>query len=155
MQRLGFILHGLSYPVRRVIFMFMKKPRTRVWLTNQHGQILLVKGWFGNQKWSLPGGGIERGETAVEAAQRELREETGIRLPQAELTEYTQLRMPGALYDSLVFLAHVESDDLPPLEKGREMEIIGRMWVDPHDLPEDAGDLVRELSKTLMLADNA
>ena|SRR5579872_5776722 len=39
-------------------------------------QYLLVKQNSGS--WSLPSGGIEPGETALEAAQREVKEETGI-----------------------------------------------------------------------------
>ncbi|MFJ4444665.1 NUDIX hydrolase [Pseudomonas sp. NPDC089422] len=40
------------------------------------GKILLVRKRSG--KWNFPGGAIEAGETAIEAAARELREETSI-----------------------------------------------------------------------------
>ena len=40
----------------------------------QHGKVLLVE--RGRARWSLPGGTIQRGESPVDAAQRELYEET-------------------------------------------------------------------------------
>ena len=47
----------------------------------KNGQVLLIKRGKppGKGLWSLPGGKIEIGETAVDAAQRELFEETQIR----------------------------------------------------------------------------
>ena len=46
----------------------------------RHGKVLLVQRgkepWYG--VWSLPGGAVEFGETAREAAHRELMEETGV-----------------------------------------------------------------------------
>jgi len=47
-------------------------------LIELNGEVLLIKNWLGRQDWHLPGGGKRRGETARQAAARELREEIGV-----------------------------------------------------------------------------
>ncbi len=44
----------------------------------RHGKVLLVKD-KGVNHWSLPGGGVHKGERSYQAAARELYEETGLR----------------------------------------------------------------------------
>lgn len=44
----------------------------------RHGKVLLVKD-KGAHLWSLPGGGVHKGERSFQAAARELYEETGLR----------------------------------------------------------------------------
>jgi ADP-ribose pyrophosphatase YjhB (NUDIX family) len=74
--RLGRIAHHAALPLLRV---YMKgKRRVRTVVTNEKGEILLVRSWFGHQRWSLPGGGIRRGEKPRTAAVRETFEETGV-----------------------------------------------------------------------------
>jgi 8-oxo-dGTP pyrophosphatase MutT (NUDIX family) len=49
-------------------------------ITNLTGDVLLLKHSYGPDVWSLPGGGLGRGEDPLAAARREVREELGITL---------------------------------------------------------------------------
>jgi 8-oxo-dGTP pyrophosphatase MutT (NUDIX family) len=58
----------------------LKRPMTlgvRILATNEHGHICLVRHTY-TPGWHLPGGGVERRETCVEAAIKEAREEAGL-----------------------------------------------------------------------------
>jgi 8-oxo-dGTP pyrophosphatase MutT (NUDIX family) len=60
-----------------------ERPTTRVLLFDPAGRILLMKGLLpkappGAGAWFPVGGGVEPGETHLEAAAREIREETGV-----------------------------------------------------------------------------
>jgi ADP-ribose pyrophosphatase YjhB (NUDIX family) len=50
---------------------------SRVAVFDGQGRVLLIRPTYAGS-WILPGGGVERGETIIEAAVRELREEAGI-----------------------------------------------------------------------------
>ena len=76
--RLGKLAHGAATPLLRV---YMRgKRRVRMVVVNERGELLLVRSWFGHQRWSLPGGGMRRGESPKVAAVRETFEETGVML---------------------------------------------------------------------------
>ncbi|SDO23254.1 ADP-ribose pyrophosphatase YjhB, NUDIX family [Paenibacillus sp. yr247] len=57
-------------------------------ISNSESQILLLKRTYGNKGWSLPGGGVDAGETIHEALFRECREELGIEVKDAALTGF-------------------------------------------------------------------
>ncbi len=68
------------------------RPTARVLLVNDQNEIFLIKTHFDPElglepRWLTPGGGIDAGETALEAAVRELGEETGLAITQSDLGE--------------------------------------------------------------------
>jgi len=122
------------------VYWFVVRPRTtgvRCIIKNE-GQILLIRMSYGLKRWTLPGGGVGRGETLEEAVIREVREEVGI--------EIKTLRKLGSVFfgeeykrDTMwVFSAKVESREF----KIDEFEILKAGWFSPDNLPEPLSDFI-------------
>jgi ADP-ribose pyrophosphatase YjhB (NUDIX family) len=50
-----------------------------VWVTDADDRVVMIRHPDAPDRWGIPGGGHEPGETLSETARRELREETGLR----------------------------------------------------------------------------
>lgn len=142
-RRVGKIVSPIVIAVLKIHTAITGTQRSRIIVTNESGKILLVKGFIG-VSWSLPGGGIEKGETPIDAAVRELYEETGLRI------RPTYVRLAGVLegtqspvnYVAHIFTATVSRSDLPS-EPHRSREIIEIGWFDVGNLPDDISTIVR------------
>jgi ADP-ribose pyrophosphatase YjhB (NUDIX family) len=87
----------------------------------------------GKGKLALPGGFIDRGETAEHAAIREIREEAGVKLEGVEFLAsfpnlYTYRAVEYPVVD-LFFVAHAPSRQASPLD-----DVIEIVWADPGSL---------------------
>jgi 8-oxo-dGTP diphosphatase len=91
------------------------------------GELLLVETSY-RRRLSLPGGGIERGETAQQAAVRELAEEVGLRVRAEQLLDPWQIteRSPGGLNTVSIFTLPVHTR--PPLVIDG-LEIVAVQWL--------------------------
>ena len=133
----------------------LERHAVRVVLTDTSGRVLLFHaltpeetpdGW-----WELPGGGIDPGETYLDAAVREVREETGLVLDPAQVGQPTwrrdttwRSRGKRRLQHEVVVLARVAADQPAIVDGGRTPEeledyVTARWW----QVPEITGSQVR------------
>lgn len=117
-------LHRLAlrwaHAVRRQLRRTFKLPIAGVTVvaTDEAGRVLLVRHSYGPAGWSLPGGGLRRGEDPRLAAAREVREE--LRCGIAELNEVASLdeTLSGAPHRAWLFHARLAGTPEPD---GREI----------------------------------
>ncbi|MFN4185006.1 MAG: NUDIX domain-containing protein [Hyphomonas sp.] len=101
----------------------------RAAVENEAGHVFMVrhtyvKGWF------MPGGGVERGETALEALGRELVEEAGVQLT-AEPRMINVYSNHHVFPNDHVILYRVPWGSWAPVKATQIGEIAETAWVDP------------------------
>lgn len=128
--RAGTALYWLTWPAYVVYFRLSE--RTRVLLISGN-EVLLLKGWIGNGKWNLAGGGLHRGENPLKGALREVREETGLLMAPEQLQYLGKelYRDKGIRFTYYVFIGIVHKGQ--PLIRQR-YEIADMQWLPVADL---------------------
>ena len=120
------IIYRVAY-LGHLAFNFFYRPKTQgayaaLWLD---GKILLIRNSY-KSVYTLPCGGIERGETPVEAAHRELLEEVGLDVPIENFQPVCQLVNHTEFKRDHIFLFEVQLKVSPRLKAdGREVVWLG------------------------------
>ena len=107
-------------------------------LRDLEGRVLLVRHSYGTSAWSLPGGGLKRGENAEEAACREIREEV--------CCDAQKLRCIGRIEEELsgcVHVAHVFTGTILDMPQADGREIAEARLFPANSLPEPLSELAR------------
>lgn len=107
-------------------------------ISNLTGGVLLVRHSYGPKVWSLPGGGIDRGEDPEIAIRREVEEELGMTLGQVELLEVAEERVSGSQHKAYLFASTSSGRPKPD-----EREVIEARYFPSHSLPEPLGRITR------------
>lgn len=129
---LGKVLFWLAWLPQLVVF--RRQKRTRV-LVDCEGEILVVKGWMSEGKYSLPGGGLKFGEDPTLGAIRELREETGIELAKKDLNG-GQLAIQDAHKLRFEYYQYFAVQKTKPQTTPQKLEISEVAWKRPSELNE-------------------
>lgn len=132
-------LHIVSSPVSGLFLHNSRRVRVLVICGDY---ILLQRSSFGPQKWSLPGGGIERDESEARAAIREIAEETNVVITEKNLRKLGEKRVPAGpkLYKkwpmvNMIFLvATIKSQTEPQVI--RPLEVLEVQWFPLSKLPD-------------------
>lgn len=95
-------------------------------------ELLLVRHRGGRRPWSLPGGGIHRGETLAEAAVREVREESGCEARPLHLLGLYRAVGEGMTNYVAVFLCAPLGEVSPPRY---DLEIADARFFHRHEVP--------------------
>ena len=146
-QLVGTVVFFCAWPAFWVYFK-LGHGRTRVVLVHED-KVLVMKQWISPGKWSLPGGGLHRGESMAGGAARELYEETRLRLDPRQLLHVGRAtyRKYGHSFDYQVFLAKVGSSNV----RAQRIEVSELQWVRPGELrPSNSSpDVLRSLEMAL------
>lgn len=103
----------------------------RVMVFDDQGRVLLIEHSY-TPGWHLPGGGVERGESAEIAAARELEEEAGVR-PHERMTLVSIHDNARTFRGDHVLLYRLDRwAPTPAIARG---EILRCDWFDPRDPP--------------------
>src|SRR3990167_10335835 len=140
-RRFGSAAYFITWPLIYV-YVVITTARARVLLVH-NDDILVVKNWLGAGNWALPGGGLERGESAQQATIREVKEELGIAIEQAALIDLGRHssnsfgHMPSKYY-----LFAVQLQERPQLTV-QESEITAHDWLSTRTLVEQNRHVAR------------
>ncbi len=128
-----------------VSYGFLLRPRSdRVrCLILREGKVLLVRNMGGREEWSLPGGGIKKNESPIDAARREVVEELKL-----ELTDVESLGIEEIERDFMKVRAHLVSAlarrvNFDPYK----WEIREAGWFDVNNLPKPRSPLLKQALK--------
>lgn len=134
------IMSPVAIVCLRLFTAITNRARVRVIATNEFGEILFVKTVISSDaKWSLPGGGMNRNESASKAAQREFLEEVGVSTPLTHFKQSHIIQKSSAAklyFAAIIFTVGIKKGDVPKvLHNPAEIEEIG--WFRPNSLPTD------------------
>lgn len=140
-MRQGYIIAGRIvapfFFVGLTIYSFItKRQRARVLVTDGKYRVLLVRGIVSSGDWTLPGGGLKKGELAIDAAQRELHEEIGVKLPKKSFVYLWTLERPEIKipYVALLYRARVKKTEVRGIKIDKR-EIREARWFTRSNLP--------------------
>lgn len=119
----------------RTLYRFLVRPRGHAAkVLVQHGDaFLLVRPSYGHKKWSVPGGGVKRGETYEDAARRELQEE--VNLTADTLVSVGEYETSQDFQTDTIHCFYATSSTSAFVIDGVEIKEAG--WFKPDELPSD------------------
>lgn len=100
------------------------------------------KDWQG---YTLPGGHVERGESFVDAAVREMKEETGLDIYSPKLVGIKQFPIEGGRYIVFLFMTDSFSGEVVSSDEG-EMKWVDIGRLSDVDAVDDLEDLLRVMT---------
>ncbi len=107
------------------------EPTVGVVIINPHNEVLLVKTHKWHDKYSVPGGHIEWGETILAAARRETREETGLEIRELEFLGWQECILDPQFWKPRHFIFFDYAARSEDVRVTLNDEAESYVWIDP------------------------
>ncbi len=117
--------------------------RAKIILVDEDNKLLLVQNALGDRCWTLPGGGIEEGESAIEAAIREVYEELSIVLDAEDCRRIGMVHVTKNSYDAQIIACCLNSAQKRQIWP-HKLEIYAVEWHSASKLPQATQPIVAE-----------
>ncbi len=140
---LGRLAYSLARPIIRWVVRGSRRSRVLIVCDNDY---LLLKQWLGDGSWSLPGGGLHKGEDSLRGALREVTEELGLSLQPEELISRGHYDCRDGGFNFSYDLYVIRLPFRPELQLQR-LEILSAVWYDRSYVP--TGRLTPEVAVAL------
>lgn len=133
--------YALARPIQKSYWFIFRpyRPGAKTFIFYQD-KILLARLGYAHKSWVLPGGGIDRGESPLEAAVREAYEEVGIKISNpnyvGEQTNNRQYKKVTVFYYTIA----IDNPDI--IIDGQEIADAG--WFSLDKLPSDTRSYLRD-----------
>lgn len=104
---------------------------------NDEGKVLLIRSSKWGERWHIPGGHVELGESCEDANKREILEETGLDVDKVEYIGFQEANAPEFFHRKahFIFLDYTAHTCGGELKESREMS--EWVWVDPKEALTD------------------
>lgn len=105
---------------------------------NDEGKVLLIRSHKWGDRWHIPGGHVELGESCEDANKREILEETGLEVDRVEFIGFQEAIQPKFFHRKAHFIfldyaAHLCGGELKASDEMSEW-----VWVDPKEVLNDS-----------------
>jgi len=110
-----------------------------IFIENKEGKILLIRSpkWLDGNLWLCPSGGIEYGESPIEACIRETKEETGLDIKDPGFIQVVSMVEPKEYHKPMHFVGIdykfklIDENQTPQLDV---REVLEAAWFDPEEI---------------------
>ncbi len=121
-----------------------KRPRVRVMVINEKGQLLLIRTFLSHGNWTLPGGGVKMNEAPRAAARREVAEETGIDADETRFEYVITFARPlyAVSFTAPLYRVKVDAGAFSEQKLNRR-EVAVAKWFDVNSLPSSVSLITR------------
>lgn len=135
------VYYSMSNPLKWAYWEYCKPNGlgVKVFISN-NDRLLLLKIGYGHKNWVLPGGAVDRGETTLAAAVRELEEESGLEINDLKFLKTTDRQKGSGVVELHYFYSETDQENIII----DDQEIVDAGWFTLDNVPKNVRPILEK-----------